>query len=661
MRFEKTMGHRITVTALVAILLPWAGGLAAQNARPTPGPVVPPPAYLSALEAGTRSMEGRPGPAYWQNRSQYRITASLDPATGVVEGNALIRYQNDSPDALDRLALHLHQNLHAPGVVRNEPQEITGGVELGTVRVDGGLVEVLEGDGPPRAGYTVRGTVMWIDLDRPVPAGGVVEVEVEWTTVIPQDGAGRMGHSRREMYFLAYWFPRMAVYDDLRGWDAQPYLGNAEFYHGFGDYEVALTVPAGWTVMATGDLLNPEEVFTATTLQRLSRGVTSDTVVTVATPQELSAGSVTTEGVDGELTYRFRATRVRDFTWTTTRTQQWDATSARVEDRDGDGVEDRVAIHAFWRPELAPLWRDQARYAKHAIEFHSRYTDLPYPWPHMTSVEGTDIIGGGMEFPMLTLIGPYRNRRPQDLYNVTSHELAHMWIPMVVGTNEKRYAWMDEGSTTFLENQSRYEYWPGTDAHEETREGYLRLARARGEEPLMRHGDYYESGAAYGVASYDKPSTLLVTLRALMGEDVFLPAYRAFIRDWAYRHPTPWDLFNTFERESGLELDWFWFAFYYETWRVDQAVVDVESDGGATVIQLEDRGFAPLPVQVRIELASGSVLEREIDVDRWLRGENRAEIRIPAAAGQVVRVEVDPDARVPDLDRENNVWVRRSP
>ena len=529
------------------------------------------------------------------------------------------------------------------------------GVELQAVRVDGGAERPLEADGPPRAGYRVDGTLLEIRLDRPVAPGGVVELEVDWTNVLPRSGAGRMGWSRGETFFVAYWFPKMAVYDDLRGWDAQPYLGSAEFYDAFGDYEVSLDVPAGWTVQATGTLLNPQEVFSTETLQRLATAASSDTVVTVASVRELETGTVTTAGVNGRLTYRFRATNVRDFTWTTSNVQRWDATSARVPDREGDGSPDRVAIHAFWRPDRAPLWRDQARYGKHAIEYHSRYTGFPYPWPHMTSVEGADIIGGGMEFPMLTLIGSYQGRRAEDLYNVTSHELAHMWIPMVVGTNEKRHAWMDEGSTSFLENQSRYEYWPGTDAHVSERETYLRAARTEGEEPLMRHGDYYERGG-YGVASYAKPAALLVTLRAIVGEETFLRAYRAFIRDWAWKHPTPWDFFNTFEREAARELDWFWASFYYETWRVDQAVAGVEETSTGSVIRIRDVGFAPVPVTVRVETASGSVLEREVGVERWLAGDTEVEIRIPAAAGPVVRVDLDPQGLLPDVDRSNNVW-----
>ncbi|MEJ2539057.1 MAG: M1 family metallopeptidase [Gemmatimonadota bacterium] len=635
--------------SLAAVLL-LPGVVAAQNVRPTPGPVVPPPFYTAAVEAGTRALDGRPGPAMWTNEADYRLAATLNPDNGRLEGRVRIAYANNSPDSLSHLMLHLHQNVHAQGAVRNERLEVTGGMVLGAVRWNG--AEVARNEAPAgEARYRVQGTLLRVDLPDPLLPGTSGELEVEWTNVVPQNGAGRMGHSRRELYFLAYWFPRMALYDDLRGCDAEPYLGNAEFYDGFGDYQAELTVPAGWTLMATGELTNPADVYAATTLERLAAAAVADTVVTVATAEEVAEGRVTREGVSGLLTYRFEADRVRDFTWTTSRAQRWDATSAQVGD-------DRVAIHAFWRPGRAPLWRDQVRYAKHAIEFHSRFTDFPYPWSHMTSVEGADIIDGGMEFPMLTLIGPYEGRQAQDLYNVTSHELGHMWIPMIVGTNEKRYAWMDEGTTTFLENQSRYEYWPGTDAHSAEREGYLALAREGGEEPLMRHGDYYSTVRAYGIASYSKPATLLVTLRNMLGEEIFLRGYRAFIRDWAWLHPAPWDFFNAFEREAGVELDWFWQSYYYETWSVDPAVASVVSDAGSTVIRIEDRGFGPVPLRVQVQFESGNVVEREVRVDPWLDGEQAVEIRLPAAAGRVNRVQLDPRQLVPDLDRDNNTWPR---
>jgi aminopeptidase N len=339
--------------------------------------------------------------------------------------------------------------------------------------------------------------------------------------------------------------------------------------------------------------------------------------------------------------------------------QRWDATSAVVPDRDGDGAEDRVLINSFWRESRAPLWEGQWLQAKQSIEHHSRFTGFPYPWPHMTSVEGADIIGGGMEFPMLTLIGPYEGEEPQALFNVTTHELGHMWIPMIVGANETRNAWIDEGSTTFLEGESRMALWPGVDHHRLDAQAYLEVAAAGLEQPLMRHGDWYEPGPGYGIASYSKPATLMVALRDLMGWVKWGEAYRAFISEWAYKHPTPWDFFNTFERFAGEDLDWFWTSYYYETWTVDfEAVSAIASTQNGTVVRVANRGLGPFPVKVRITTSAGGVIDHDVPVDHWLEGKRWVEIQVPASAGSVTRVEVDPLATVPDVDRTNNFWPR---
>ncbi|MFC1659878.1 M1 family metallopeptidase [Gemmatimonadota bacterium] len=674
------VGNRTSVSVLLLLapfsvaLLPASRAVAQENIvlnRPVPGPVVPPPYFRAALERGTRGPDGRPGPNYWQVYSEYDIDARLDPASGLLSGHETIRFHNRSPDALPVLFLFLHQNIHAEGVARARPSEVTGGVRLERIKTSGqellpsrGMAFPGGGGDPggrraPQPGYQVVGQIMLVRLPEAVAPGQTVDLDIEWSFVVPQNGAGRMGHSDREMYFLAYWFPKIAVFDDLRGWDAEPYLG-AEMYEGYGDYRVSLTVPNGWTVMATGDLVNAEEVLSGRTRQLMDVALQADTMVQIVTREDREAARVTTTPASGTLTYRFEAENVRDFTWTTSNLQLWTGTSALVPDRDGDGADDRVAIHAFWRDYRAPLWEDQALYGKHSIEFESRFTGFSYPWPHMTSVEGADIIGGGMEFPMFTLIGSYEGGSAEPLYGVTAHELAHMWIPMIVGANEKRHAWIDEGSTTFLENQAKPDYWPNAvNGDSLDMEGYLMVARMEMEQSMMRHGDYYEPGPGYGTASYPKPASLLVTLRNYLGEDAFMEAYQGFIRDWAFKHPSPWDFFNAFERVAGHDLDWFWSSFYYETWALDHAVASVETEGDETVITVADQGFATMPARLRIETTQGGTLEREVPVSRWLTGAVTAEVRVPASAGSVTRVEIDPDRHLPDLDRSNNVWEVR--
>ena len=625
--------------------------------RAIPAGVVPPAEYRRAVDRGWRSADGSPGHAYWQQSSSYDLEARLDPETGQLAGTARIRYANNAPARIGSVWLHLHQNLHRAGAPRNEEQEITGGVSLTRVAANGQDLE----EGPLAAGpaYRIDGTLMELRPDVPLEQGDTLQLEIEWEVTLPQSGAGRMGHSEREMYFVAYWFPKMAVFDNLRGWDAEPYLGGAEFYDGFADYTAALTVPEGWTVMATGGLQNPEEVFSALTLERLAEAATADEHVTIVDDVDRDAGTVTADAPDGWLTYRFAADSVRDFAWTTSNVQRWDAVTAVVPDRDGDGAEDRVLIHSFWREDRAPLWEEQWRYGKQSIEFHSRYTGLAYPWPHMTSVEGADIIEGGMEFPMLTLIGPYENGDPQALFNVTSHELAHMWVPMIVGSNEKRYAWMDEGATSFLENQSRMETWPGVDHHRVEARPYLGVAASGQEQSMMRHGDWYEPGPGYGVASYSKPATLMVALRHIMGRETWEEAYRTFIAEWAYKHPTPWDFFRTFERFAEENLDWFWTSFYYETWTLDHAVAEVTSStGGGGEVVIEDLSLAPFPATVRIRTSAGGELVHEVPVEHWLSGNSEYEIEVPPEAGSVTRVEIDPSGYAPDVDRSNNFWPR---
>ena len=644
---------------LAALVAPAALPLAAQTGplveRPVPGPVVPPRFFRAAVAAGTRSSDGRPGPGYWQPWTTYQIDARLEPATARLSGNARIRYENRSPHGLRGVVLNLYQNLHTPGAVRNEAQEVTGGIELRSVRVNGQPVPAFR-EGTRTAFYQVRGTLLTVPLATPLAAGGSVDLELQWEVTLPENGAGRMGHSDHEVYFVAYWFPKIAVFDDLRGWDAEPYLGAAEFYDGFGDYEVALTVPVGWTVMGTGTLQNGAEVLGPATLARLAQASEAEEVVHVVTRADRDAGTVTTTPATGELTYRFRAANVRDFAWTASNVQLWDATSALVGDQDGDGREDRAAVYAFWREDRAPTWSGAAEYARTSLEHHSRATGIPYPWPHVTSVEGDDIMGGGMEFPMLTLMGPYRGSN-EGLHFVTAHELGHMWVPMIVGSNERRHAWMDEGSTTFLEAAFREEHLPGSQAHAAEREGYLQVARAEMEEPLMRHGDYYQPGPGYGVASYAKPASLLYTLRALMGEDAFTDAYRTFHREWAYKHPTPWDFFNTFERFAGQDLDWFWQSFYYETWTLDHAVLGVQMRGGAPLVVIGDLGFAVMPAAVIIETTQGGTLERRVEVTEWLAGRTRVELELPASVGQVTSVRIGPGLSFLDANPSNNVWT----
>ncbi len=631
--------------------------------RPLPFPVTYPLSYERALEHRTRAVTGEPGPRYWQQWTDYRLRARIDVEERQLHGEARIRYYNNSPDTLGALFLHLYQNLHAEGAPRKLPQEVTGGLTLHRVAVDGRELTAGTDRG---AGYGSEATILRVVPPAPVEPGADVRLELAWSFAIPRAGASsRMGWDADNLFFLAYWYPQMAVYDDVVGWQTDWFLGGAEFYAGFGRYDLTVEAPPGWVVAASGRLLNPEEVLAPVVSERLQRAAESDEIVQIIRAEDFGRATRTSEG--GYLAWRFAADTLRDVAFAVVRESLWDAARTPVGDRDGDGRIDYARVDALYR-ELAPRWGHSARYAQHAIAFLSKYTGYSYPWPHMTAVEGSNIIGGGMEFPMMTLIGDYNARGDSALYFVTAHELGHMWLPMIVSNDERRYAWMDEGTTTFNENQTSKDFFPGLNSEILDQLSYTRLARSGQEGEIMRRSDYHYpvdtlnghnealDRSPYGIASYQKPATLLATLRALLGEDTFRAAYQRFIRNWAYKHPYPWDLFNTFESVSGRELDWFWRSWYYETWTLDQALGDVTVAEGVTRIVIYDRGLVPMPVRLAVTFADGEIVRREIGVETWLAGGRRAELALRYPA-RPVRVEIDPDFAFPDLDRKNNVWT----
>jgi hypothetical protein len=621
------------------------------GARPLPQPIEHPRDFMMAVQNRTRTLVGRPGPSYWQNEASYSITAALHPGTFRVDGSVGIEYRNNSPDTLYNLHVDLTQNMHAPGAIRFEEAEVTGGVTLHRVEVDGQEIPTGVAQGPR---YVVFGTRMVILPHEPVVPGGSARIEVEWTVPIPQAGAGeRMGYGD-DLFFLAYWYPHMAVYDDIVGWHPDPFVGTTEFYHGFASYDFTIDAPAGWVVMGTGRLMNPEETLAPAVLQRYRAAALSDTVVAILREPDFAAA--TRPGTDGRLRWRFVADTVRDVAFSATRRSNWDGRRTPVGDLNRDGRTDYTSIHVFWR-DSAPLWSEVARYSAHSISFFSEFLGMPYPWPHMTAVEAGEIIGGGMEFPMMTLMGDYNQRGADQLYYVTAHELAHMWFPMIISTDERRYTWIDEGNTTFNENMARADFFNDPYQYLEDVETYLRIAGTEEEGEIMRRSAYHYSPFAYGVASYMKPGTVLVALRGVLGEETFMRAYREFAQRWRYRHPYPWDMWNTFEDVSGRDLDWFWRSWYHETWTLDQAVTNVTTADGQTTIVIDDFGRVPMPVHLTITYADGRTERRDIPVDHWLTGVTRATLTVPGT--NVTQVEIDAARRFPDVNRVNNVWPRR--
>jgi len=616
--------------------------LAALVAVPQADTLPVPDAFARAVAAGTRTHTGRPGPNYWANSADYRIETSINPATARVEGRETITVHNHSPDVLQQVALNLDQNVFAPGNPRNRTAPITGGFDLRRVSIQG--VRVTE---MPAISRAIGSTSVVFDLPEEVPPGGTFRMSVEWSFEVPE-ATFRMGREGHEVFYLGQWYPQVAVYDDLGGWKRDPYLGDGEFYLDYGNFDVAITTPEQWLVSATGVLQNAEDVLTPTARERL-RAITPEGVTAIVTADDLARGHATAtapDGADGTLTWHFTAQNVRDFAWGTSNRYVWDATVASY--RGADGEPQTTDIHALYRPDR-PNWDRSASYAKHAIETHSSW--YPYPYPHMTVNEG--VIGGGMEYPMITIVGG--GRTPARLYGVVSHELAHMWWPMVVGSDEKAHAWMDEGLASFAEDLASPLLFPEVDSGLETMNGYLGLAGTDRETASMRHADQYGPFGNRGMASYGKPATGLRMLRSILGPEVFDEALREYTRRWASKHPDPLDLFWTFEDVAGRDLDWFFYPWMYTTRVVDQAVTSatLSEDGSRVVVEVRDLGEIPLPVHLIVELEEGEPVSARADVGAWNDGRLELEVEI-GGRGRPARVVLDPDQMLPDVNRADN-------
>jgi hypothetical protein len=587
-----------------------------------------------------RTGSGRPGPAYWQQRVDYRITATLDTVRQEIRGREAIHYINNSPDRLTYLWLFLEQNICSPAGVTEQLDQpplsflgstfdfsckgFRGGVTLERVSVAGRVVR-------PH----VFGTTMRLNLPRPLASKRAVDIEVVWKFPVPDYGAARMGRDG-SLYEIAQWYPRLAVYDDVRGWNHEPYIGAGEFYLEYGSFDVSLTLPAGYVVAATGSLQNPAAVLTPAQQRRLAMARSSTKPVAIITGDEAGAAG-SRPAARGQVTWRFTADSVRDFAFAAAPDFRWDASAYRG-----------TLVHTFYRPS-APEWEEANRMVRDALEYFSEQW-YPYPYSQISSVEGPV---EGMEYPMLTFDprAPSREERQW----VLAHELGHQWMPMIVGSNERLYPWMDEGFNTFIDLAGAARYFAGTPYGDSIEVHPLHLYRdhaIRGQEqPLISRPVEVRNLFWTG---YQKPALMLQTLRhEVLGKERFDRAFREYIRTWAYKHPTPADFFRIMRDASGMDLDWFWRDWIYTTARLDQAV---DSLGGEKIF-LSNRGTMTLPLEMELTYQDGSTERVKLPVEMWNLGPRFA-YRIKSGK-PVTRVVVDPRQVFPDVDRRNNEVGKR--
>ncbi len=654
--------------------VPLAPAMTAAGSRPVPGPVYEIPEFSRAVDRGTRTRTGAPGPAYWVQHARYTIEGRLDVATNRVSGHESVVYLNNSPDTIRRIAVYLRQNAFAAGNPRRQAAPITGGVALGRVVVAGRVMlpassgvaaDPITAVGKVRpthnTGYVVDGTVMWIPLAAPLLPHDSTHLEFSWSYVPPESPSdGRQGREGHHVYFMGYWYPQIAVYDDVSGWVTDPYLLEAEFYMDPADYDVRVTVPHAWPVGATGHLENAAELLSPAAIAKLADARRTGQVVHIAEPGPSAAASFARGGETA--TWHFSASDVRDFAWGTSDRYVWDATRALVPRSENAAAPDTVDIFSFFQiSKPAAAWAlGGARFTRDAIEKLSAYL-WPYPWAEMTSMEGV-LEDGGMEYPMMTLISPWADT--MSLAGDLMHETGHMWFPMQVGSNETRYPWMDEGFTQYDVAQAMRMIYgePRTggrpnDSEQGQRALYLGAARAGNDMTLMWHGDLYPQDF-YFVMFYDKTAQVLAALRGILGEETFHQGFREYGRRWVGKHPYPYDFFNTMSQMSAQDLSWFWTTWFYEPWPLDQAIASVQPEGDSTAITIEDRGLAPMPVRLAITRTGGDVQRLELPVAVWLTGTRHQVIHVTSSPA-VVKVEIDPEGFYPDMDRTNQVWPSR--
>jgi hypothetical protein len=614
-----------------------------------------------AFAAGTRDSTGRPGRNYWQLGVDYTIEARLDPATSTVTGRETAVIHNNSDTALTAIQLRLDQNLFAANVPRDDVvPEITGGMRVSSLTVDGQPVDL---NPPPRrrgapapSGLTAIGlstTTARIQLTRPIPAKGSATVGAEWSFRVAQSDTMRgmrMGRWGDSLYQVAQWYPRVAVYDDLRGWDTDAYLGNSEFYNNFGRFDVRIDVPAGWIVGATGVLQNGGEVLTPQTRQRLTQVLGSDSTRTIVSAAERGAGASTATSANGRLVWHFVADTVGDFAWATSDRFIWDATRATI---PGKGA---VPVHVLYMPSHAERYAAAGPVTRHALEFYSKLW-MPYAFPQLTVVDGPE---GGMEYPMFIMSS----------VGAADHEAGHQWWPMMVGVNETWYGWMDEGFNQYMNLLSRFDRQGQAPELDGPGQSYGRIAGNEREAPLMWDANY--GGPMYSFQAYGKAPMMLSALGGVVGDTAVWRAMSGYANAWRFKHPSPWDYMFYMNTALGRDLGWFWYSWLFTTESVDGSIANVRSSGTRTTVTVRQDGQMPSPVVLEVQLAaSGPAIRPPANarmtgpatavvtypVDVWFSGRRTFDAVLDFGR-RVEKLTLDPGKRFPDREPADNVWPR---
>jgi hypothetical protein len=609
------------------------------------------PLFYPANGNEFREASGTPGPKYWQNRADYKLNVTLDTAKHQVSGTTQITYTNNSPDPLAFLWLQVEQNIYREDSRGEATSPVEGGRFNNKTFTDGDQIKgvyVIKNGKAEKVDYVITDTRMQIKLNDTLRSGGSkIEIKIDYAFDVPEYGTDRMGRKLYKngwVYEIAQWYPRMEVYDDVTGWNVIPYMGASEFYLEYGNFDYTITAPASLVVVGSGELLNPAEVLTPKIINRLAVAKGSDKTVMIKDSVDLT--SKDSYPAKASLTWHFFCKNSRDVSWAASKAFLWDA--ARINLPSGKKALAQSVYPIESKGENA--WSRSTEYVKGAIELYSNEW-YEYTYPVATNVAGTV---GGMEYPGIVFCSS--ESQTGGLWEVTNHEFGHNWFPMIVGSNERKYAWMDEGFNTFINKVdtkvfNKGEYFEPQDAQKQAPDMFSPDADA-----IMNTPDVIQPNFL-GYAAYEKPALGLTILREqVLGEQRFDYAFRTYIKRWAFKHPTPWDFFHSMDNAAGEDLSWFWNEWFLTTWKLDQSVksIDyVENDPSkGSLITIENQEGMALPVTIFVQEDNGKTGTVKLPAEIWQRGGTWTFVY--KSTSKITYATIDPDHVLPDVNPENN-------
>lgn len=588
-----------------------------------------------AYTKGTRSADGRPGRNYWQNTADYSIKVNYNPDTRLLQGTVDITYSNNSPDTLKQILFKLYPNFYQKGAARARSvaaADVTDGVQVHQLHINEQAEDV--------SSLRIDGTNMPVKI-KPLAPKGKARIAISYSYTLNEGSHNRTGQVDEEgAAFVAYFFPRVAVYDDIDGWNRNPYNGSQEFYNDFSNFHTEITVPKNFIVWATGDLTNPGEVLQKKYAKRLEQAGKKDAIIYVVDSTDLAKGNITAQGATN--TWKFDARNVVDFAFATSDHYLWQATSLVVD----PATKRRTRVDVAYNPKHKDF-EEVASFGRKTVEAMSySFPKWPFPYSHISVFDGLD----QMEYPMMVNDNPLEDRA--DVIMLTDHEIFHTMFPFYMGTNETKYGWMDEGWATIGE----WLVTPIIDPSITDEYGVAPYGAMAGTEidlPITTLTTQ-QAGTSMFLNSYPKPALGYLYIKDMLGDELFTKALHFYIAQWNGKHPQPYDFFNAMNTGAGRNMNWFWQRWFFDSGYPDLAIADVKQQNENYTVTVESVGTKPVPVDLLITYADGTSSRLHKDVSVWASGNSSISLSFKPEK-QVVKLELN-GTHVPDSNKANNVY-----